>query len=381
MPPKIMILAGEASGDLHGGKLVCALKEKRPDCEIFGIGGDHMQKAGMEIFYHVDQLAYIGFTEVVLHYFFFRRVFHDLLNKVQSLKPDILVLVDYPGFNLRFAAKANHYGVKTFYFIAPQVWAWGQGRAKKMANFIDRMGVIFDFEVPFFEKAGIKADFVGHPLLDGLKTQKSRKEFCSQFNIDPQKPILALLPGSRPQEIANLLPVMLETGLTIQMKHPELQIAISKAPTISSHLLNKTATTKTNARIIENATYELMKYASAAIVASGTATLETALFQTPFVITYRVSPLSYFIGKKLIKIENIGLVNVVSGQKVVPEFIQDAVSVDNLEPAVESLLFDQNARQQQIEKLQTVRKKLGAPGAPVRTANIILGMIQANEKN
>ena len=140
-----MILAGEASGDLHGGKLVCALKEKRPDCEIFGIGGDHMQKAGMEIFYHVDQLAYIGFTEVVLHYFFFRRVFHDLLNKVQSLKPDILVLIDYPGFNLRFAAKAKNYGVKTFYFIAPQVWAWGQGRARKMAKFIDRMGVIFFF--------------------------------------------------------------------------------------------------------------------------------------------------------------------------------------------------------------------------------------------
>ncbi|NOY60118.1 MAG: lipid-A-disaccharide synthase [Calditrichaeota bacterium] len=381
MPPKIMILAGEASGDLHGGKLVSALKDKCPDCKIFGIGGDHMQKAGMEIFYHVDQLAYIGFTEVVLHYFFFRRVFHDLLKKVQSLKPDILVLVDYPGFNLRFAAKAKNYGVKTFYFIAPQVWAWGQGRAKKMAKFIDRMGVIFDFEVSFFENAGIKADFVGHPLLDGLKTQKSREEFYNHFGLDPQKPILALLPGSRPQEIENLLPVMLETGSAIQREHPELQIAISKAPTISSHLLNKTVNAKTNARIVENATYELMKYATAAIVASGTATLETALFQTPFVITYRVSPLSYFLGKKLIKIENIGLVNVVSGQKVVPEFIQDAVSVDNLKPVVEGLLFDQNARQQQIEKLQTVRKKLGSPGAPVRTANIILGMIQVNEKN
>ncbi len=381
MPLKIMILAGEASGDLHGGKLVSALKDKCSDCKIFGVGGDHMQKAGMELFYHVDQLAYIGFSEVVLHYFFFRSVFHNLLKKVQSLKPDVLVLIDYPGFNLRFAAKAKNYGVKTFYFIAPQVWAWGKGRAKKMAKFIDRMGVIFDFEVSFFEKAGIKSDFVGHPLLDGLKVKMSAEKFCSQFGLDPPKPILALLPGSRPQEIENLLPVMLETGLAIQREHPELQIAISKAPTISSELLNKLIKANTNARIVENATYELIKYAAAAIVASGTATLETALFQTPFVITYRVSGLSYFLGKKLIKIDNIGLVNVVSGQKVVPEFIQDEARVGNMKPVVERLLFDQNARQQQIKDLQTVRKKLGTPGAPIRTADIILEMIHANKKN
>lgn len=378
MSPKIMILAGEASGDLHGGKLVSALKEKCPDCEIFGIGGDHMQKAGMKLYYHVDQLAYIGFTEVVLHYFFFRRVFHDLLTKVQTIKPDVLVLVDYPGFNLRFAARAKKFGVKTFYFIAPQVWAWGQGRAQKMAKYIDRMGVIFDFEVSFFEKAGIKADFVGHPLLDGLKTMQSAEEFCSQFGFDRQKPILALLPGSRSQEIENLLPVMLETALAVQKEHAELQLAISKAPTISSELLSKLikSITNENVRIVEKATYELMNYATAAIVASGTATLETALFQTPFVIAYRVSPLSYFLGKKLIKIENIGLVNVVRGQKIVPEFIQNAASVSNMKPVVEKLLFNPQVRQQQKQELLQVREKLGSPGAPARTADIILKMIR-----
>jgi len=241
------------------------------------------------------------------------------------------------------------------------------------------MGVIFKFETSFFEKAGIKADFVGHPLLDNLKVQKSKEEFCRQFELDIQKPILALLPGSRPQEIENHLPVMLETGSAIQQEHPELQIAISKAPTISFELLNKSLKINTNSHIVENATYELMKYATAAIVSSGTATLETALFQTPFVIIYRVSPLSYYLGKKLIKIDNIGLVNVVSGQKIVPEFIQNAAIVDNMKPAVEGLLFDHNHRQQQIQELKKVREKLGSPGAPARTADIILDMIQENE--
>ena len=380
MAARIMILAGEASGDLHGGKLVRALRRLQPEAEIFGIGGDDMETNGMELLYHVNQLAYVGFTEVARHYFFFRRVFYHLLDELKRRKPDIVVLIDYPGFNLRFAKRAKRLGAKTFYFIAPQVWAWGQGRAKKMADFIDRMGVIFDFEVPFFHQFGIRADFVGHPLLDGLTCQYAKEEFCTTFALDPSRPIVALLPGSRRQELENLLPPMLSGVERLRQKHPDIQVAISKAQTIDSKELNRLVPPQIRAAVIEEATYDLMKHADAALVASGTATLETALFETPFAIVYRVSPLSYFIGKRLIKIDSIGLVNVVSGKKVIPEYIQHEVTPERLSSELERLLFDEGYRHQQREELKKVKARLGQPGAAERTAKLILEAISEKYK-
>lgn len=371
MSHSIMIIAGEASGDLHGGPLVKAIKEKSPNTKIFGIGGDRMKAEGMELYYHVNDLAYVGFTEVAKHYFFFRCVFNHMANLIKSEKPDVVVLIDYPGFNLRFAKKAKSFGVKTFYYIAPQVWAWGQGRAKKMAKYIDRMGLIFEFEVPFFKKYGIEAEFVGHPLLDGLKTQLTKDEFCRRFNLNPNQPILALLPGSRHQEIENLLPTMLETARELLKENFKLQIAVSKATTVNDGLFTSLIQNET---IIAGSTYDLIKHATAAIVASGTATLETALFETPFVIVYKVSPLSYFIGKKLIKIDSIGLVNVVSGEKIIPEFIQNDVKVDKIMPVLKDILFEPKKRKQQKQHLKNIRSKLGSPGGPAKAADAILAL-------
>ncbi len=370
-----MIVAGEASGDLHGGQLINELCKLDPQAEIFGMGGDRMRNAGMELYYHVDELAYIGFFEVIKHLGFFYKVFHHLIDELLRRKPDVLVLIDYPGFNLRLGKKARQLGVPVFYYIAPQVWAWHQSRAQKMAGFIKKMAVIFDFEVDFFKNAGIDATFVGHPLLDVLKFKYGRKEFFAKYKLDPGRPVLALLPGSRRQEIENLLPIMLETARVISGRHPEIQITVSQAPTIEDRLIQSMVLGIDGAVVVKNDTYEQVKYATAAIVASGTATLETALLDTPFVIGYKVSPVSYFMGKKLVKIPYIGLVNVVACEKIVQEFIQHDFNAGNLGPAVEKLLFDDHTRRDHLARLATVQKKLGKPGAAGRTAKLVMETI------
>jgi len=376
MPTKIMIIAGEASGDLHGEELVKALYHANPDIEIFGVGGDKMRNAGMQLYYHVDQLAYIGFWEVIKHYFYFRRIFFHLLNELEKRRPDILVLIDYPGFNLKFARRAKKRDCRIFYFIAPQVWAWAQSRAKKMAKYIDHLAVILNFEVPFFEKYGVNTTFVGHPLMDGLQTTMNKADFFKSYHINPDAPLLALLPGSRKQEINFLLPVMLESAVAIKTEHWELQIAVSKAETIQAEQFNSYVKKYPGVHIIENKTYDLMKHASAAIVASGTATLETACFETPFAIAYRVSPISYSIGKKMVKIPHIGLANIVAGERVAEEFIQHDLTKETLKPELEKLLFDSNYRNRQINKLKKVKQKLGAPGAAEKTAQLILKQLK-----
>lgn len=372
MPIKIMMIAGEASGDLHGGELVKALHRLEPGLEIFGVGGDSMKSAGMEQFYHVNQLAYIGFWEVAKHYGFFRSVFHRLVEEYKQRKPDILVLIDYPGFNLKFAREIKKRGGRVFYYIAPQVWAWGRGRAKKMAKFIDHLAVLFDFEAPFFTEFGLATTFVGHPLIDGLQTRYTRQEFFEQLHIKPDAPLLALLPGSRKQEINSLLPPMLASALGLKKIHPQLEIAVSKAATIEAKHIKTLVQDAPAVHIVENQTYDLMKHATAALVASGTATLETACFATPFAIAYHVSPLSYAIGKRVVKIPNIGLANIVAGEQVAREFIQHDLIPEKIIPELEKLLFDETYRSDRITRLKKVKAKLGEPGSSVKTARLIL---------
>ncbi len=366
------MIAGEASGDLHGGELVKALHRLEPGLEIFGVGGDSMKSAGMEQFYHVNQLAYIGFWEVAKHYGFFRSVFHRLVEEYKQRKPDILVLIDYPGFNLKFAREIKKRGGRVFYYIAPQVWAWGRGRAKKMAKFIDHLAVLFDFEAPFFTEFGLATTFVGHPLIDGLQTRYTRQEFFEQLHIKPDAPLLALLPGSRKQEINSLLPPMLASALGLKKIHPQLEIAVSKAATIEAKHIKTLVQDAPAVHIVENQTYDLMKHATAALVASGTATLETACFATPFAIAYHVSPLSYAIGKRVVKIPNIGLANIVAGEQVAREFIQHDLIPEKIIPELEKLLFDETYRSDRITRLKKVKAKLGEPGSSVKTARLIL---------
>jgi lipid-A-disaccharide synthase len=324
------------------------------------------------LYYHVEQLAFIGFVEVIRHLRFFLQVFNHLFDEMIRRRPDILVLVDYPGFNLRFASKAKKAGIKTFYYITPQVWAWNQDRAKKMATFIDHMAVIFEFEVPFFKRYGNRVTFVGHPLLDIFKVRQSKKHYYTEHKLNPGKPVLALLPGSRRQEIDSLLPTMLETARVLRSEHPELQVTVSQAPTITTSQLASYTDPYKWIKIVKNFSYEQTRYATAAIVASGTATLEAALTETPFVVAYRVSVLSYHIMKHLIKIPFIGLVNVVGAEEIAPEFVQNQFQVHRLKPVIEGFLFNPHLRAAQKAKLKTIRPKLGSAGAAQRTAQLVL---------
>lgn len=367
----ILVVAGEASGDLHGGRLVHALKALAPECKIFGIGGEHMSRAGMELLFHIRDMAVVGFTEVIRHLPFLRRVMRTLEEEIAARKPSVAILIDYPGFNLRLAERLRDRGIKTLFYIAPQVWAWGAGRIPKMARLLDEMAVVFPFEVELFEKAGLPTTFVGHPLLEGLKPQLSRADFFHRFALEEGRPLLGLLPGSREHEIARLLPEMIATAQLLKTRLPQLQIGIAQAPTLprssyQQHLADPTI------QLIDNATYELMAGSTACLVCSGTATLETACFGTPLVIVYRISRLSYEIGKRLVKLPHIGLANVVAGRKIAPEFVQDAFTPEAAAEALQSLLNDPTTRNRMSAELIQVRERLGTPGASERTAKIAL---------
>jgi len=370
VPKRLMVIAGEASGDLHGAAVVAELHQIDPQIELFGVGGDRMRQAGVDLLFHVDELAYIGFVEVVRHYGFFRRVFSRLREQLQARQPDGVILIDYPGFNLRFAKAAKNLGFRVFYYIAPQVWAWGQGRAHKMADSIDRLAVLFDFEVDFFSRYGLDTVFVGHPLVDQLRIPP-REDFYRRFGLCPDQPLLALLPGSRNQEISHLLPPLLETAARLQARHPELQVAVALADTVTEERLRLISGKPIQATLIKSATYELLQHATAAIVASGTATLETACFLVPFILVYRVSPMTFWLGKRLVKIPHIGLVNVVAQEKIVDEFLQNDVHPDRLTEPTESLLFDEKRRAAMKAELNKVKNRLGQPGASRRTADHI----------
>ena len=318
----ILIIAGEASGDLHGGELIRFLKHKQPDLDLFGIGGDEMANHGMDIIVHVRDMSFLGFFEVIKHLPFIRRVFRKMKKLMRDRHPDLVLLIDYPGFNLRFAAQARKMRIPVLYYISPQVWAWGKRRIKKIARVVDKMLVIFPFEVDLYKKAGVDVEFVGHPLKDGVKVNTTRKAFFKTLNLDPGKPTIGLLPGSRNQEISRLLPEMIAALHLLREKQPNLQFVLGKSPTLSDEVYRPFLARDTSIQPIRGHTYEIMAHSDMVLVASGTATLETAILQTPMIILYKMSSLSFFIGRLLVKVRQIGLANIVAGKKVVPELLQ-----------------------------------------------------------
>ena len=296
-----MIIAGEASGDLHGSGVVRELKHLRPNIDIYGVGGDKMKREGMDIIYHINELGFMGFVEVIKHIPFIKTMEHTLGQIVKFKRPDVLVLIDYPGFNLRFARIAKSYGVKIVYYISPQVWAWHKSRIKKMRAFVDKMLVIFPFEVDFYKAEGINAEFVGHPLLEVMESKLDRKNFCKRFQLDEQKKILALLPGSRKQEIEYIFPEMLSAARRIALEL-DTEIVVGIAPTLDENYF-RTLYNVEGVHLVKDLTYEVMANADFAIVTSGTATLETACFGTPMFIVYKTSWLTYLIGRYIVECE------------------------------------------------------------------------------
>ncbi len=367
-----MIIAGEASGDLHGSGVVRELKRKRPDLDIYGVGGDKMKMEGMDLIYNIRELGFMGFVEVLKHLPFLNAMERALEQILRFKKPDVVVLIDYPGFNLRFARTAKRHGIKVVYYISPQVWAWHKSRVKKMRNIVDKMLVIFPFEVEFYRQEGIDVEFVGHPLLEVLEAQMDKKSFFKRYGLEPGKKLIGLLPGSRKQEIENIFPTMVSSARALASED-ECEVAVGVAPSLEEKYFQTLFRVK-DMHLIKGATYDLMKHADFALVTSGTATLETACFQTPMFVVYKTSWLTYLLGRLLVRVNNIGLVNIVAGKRIVPEFIQYKATVRNLVKEGKRLLGDESRLETMKSELSRVRGLLGTVGASRRVAESILQM-------
>jgi lipid-A-disaccharide synthase len=368
---KIYIIAGEASGDLHGSNLISALLKANNNCEIRAWGGDLMQANGAKIVKHYRELAFMGFAEVIAN---LKTILHNISfckKDILQFRPDVLVLIDYPGFNLRIAAWAKQHNIKVVYYISPQVWAWKPNRVKQIQRDVDKMLVILPFEVTYYkDKWNYNVDFVGHPLLDAIENFTPTISIRETLKLN-EKPIIALLPGSRKQEIKVKLPIMLQ----LAKKYQELNFVIAGAPSINEVFYQKIINENNcDAKIIYNKTYDLLSFASAALVTSGTATLETALFNVPQVVCYKGSFLSYEIGKRLVDIKYISLVNLIMNEMIVEELIQYDFNEKKLIAAFDYVMNNIN-REIIFEKYQQLKTKLGVKGASENAANEILKLI------
>jgi len=359
------IIAGEASGDLHASNLMRELKKLDPDAKFRCWGGDKMQSEGAELVRHYRDLAFMGFTEVLMNLRAILRNIQFCKQNILEWKPDVLILVDYPGFNLRIAAFAKQHKIRIHYYISPQVWAWKQSRVEKIKRDVDRMFVILPFEKDFYQKFGMKVDFVGHPLLDALSQVQAnlpaKDAWLKQHELD-QRPVIALLPGSRKQEISIMLPLM----LSITEQFPEYQFVIAGAPSLPREFYDQLLS-GSSVKMIPGETYTILSFAHAALVTSGTATLETALFRVPEVVCYKGGKLSYYIARSLVKVPYISLVNLVMNREVVKELIQQELNSANLARELHFIL-DKDKRMIMQNDYAGLEQKLGGQGASGKTA-------------
>lgn len=365
---KILIIAGEASGDKHAADLILELQNIHPEIEFTGIGGDDMQRTGAHLIYHIRQLAVLGITEIIKHLPFIRQVQRDIVAEMKR-GVDAVILVDYPGFNLRIAKLAHEAGIPVIYYISPQLWAWGEKRVEKVRKYIDLLLVLFRFEVDFYANHGINAEFVGHPLVDQVQISQSKDDFRKQTGIAPGQQILGLFPGSREMEVRKLLPVMVAVATIIRDQFGAIPV-IGKASQLPVELYQEVIKSN-DIKILEGKSHQLMRYSHATMVASGTATLEMGFLQTPMVVLYEVSPITYWLGRFLVKIDKIALANIVAGEKVVPEFIQKEITTDAVSAAIARYFTDQKYYEAVKSRLSVIKDALGEPGASLRAAKQI----------
>lgn len=362
------IISGEASGDLHGSNLIKALHTQDPAAEIRAWGGDKMEAAGAKLVKHYRDLAFMGFVEVVKHLGTILKNIDFCKRDIQAYKPDVLVLIDYPGFNLRIARWAHAQGIRIVYYISPQVWAWKEGRVKDIRQYVDKMLVILPFEKDFYAKHNYGVDYVGHPLLEVVAEEK--REPAVPLYTD--KPIIALLPGSRAMEIQKKLPLMLR----MVDRFPDYQFVVAGAPSQPDALYNEIIGQRP-VMLLRNDTYNLLKQARAGLVTSGTATLETALFGLPQVVCYRGNPLSFWLAKQLVKVPFISLVNLIMGREVVKELIQGAMNESALQKELKALLTDDSYRERITADYAELWTKLAADGSPsAKAAAAVIAVVQ-----
>jgi lipid-A-disaccharide synthase len=376
-----MIVAGEASGDLHGGNLVRAMHEIDPDLSFYGVGGKRMEAAGVELLADAADMAVVGLTEVAFKLGMILRVMRRLKASLLQEKPDLVILIDYPDFNLPVARNARKRGIKVLYYISPQVWAWRKGRIETIRKTVDRMVVILPFEEEFYRDAGVDVTFVGHPLLDEVRKKYSRPEALKRFGLREDAVTVALLPGSRRSEVAVLLPEMLRACRILTEKISPLQFILPIAGTLDPAFVRDIlGQFPVRVSVIRDEIYDVIGVSDAAIVASGTATLETALLETPMVVVYKVSGVSYAIGRRFIRVAHISLVNLIAGCAVVPELIQAEANPERIAAEVRDIITRHGKAKEMKASLAMIRGKLGTPGASQRTARIACDMLSDQQR-
>jgi lipid-A-disaccharide synthase len=377
--PCLMIVAGERSGDIYGAELTHALRQRLPNPELFGCGGEAMRLAGVDTVVDAHQLTMIGITEVMGGLPRAYRAFHALLAEVDKRRPQLAVLIDFPDFNLRLAKQLKKRGIRVIYFVSPQVWAWRKGRLRQLRARIDKMLCILDFEEAIYRQAGIPVQYVGHPLVDLVQPRLTREQFFNQFGLEPTTATVALLPGSRAKEVSHILPTMLEAAHRLSLTR-KAQFVVAVAPTLDTRWMEKALLEPYNRRVTvrtaTHATYDALQHCEVAIVASGTATLEAALCERPMVVVYRVSPLTWLLGSLLVHVPFYSLVNILAGKPVVPELIQSDFTATKVAGRIEYLLDHPQAREEMAQELRALKGRLGPGGAVGRAADAVVHGIQ-----
>ena len=382
MKPSLLVVTGEISGDSHTGAVLQALRTIRPDVQLWGIGGPASRAAGMATLHDIEEMAVMGLWDVLLRLPFFRRVFREVLAEADRRKPTAALLVDYPGFNMRLAAELKQRDIPVLYYICPQVWAWRRSRIRRIAEIVDRLLVLFPFEAELFSDTGLETEWVGHPLAD--TDTSSEPDVLSEADW-PGTPRIAILPGSRRQEIEKNLPVLLEAARRVSDTHPgagfRIAAASDRAAALAQRILDATPSLPGELRLVSGQTQSILRSADAAWVTSGTATLEAAIQGCPTVVVYRTALLTYLAAKAVVRIPTIGLVNIVAGRTVCPELIQHNATPKALAAAIEPLLSDTEERRCMVKSMEDVTRKLGAGNAYARTADAIDRFLSCRSKS
>ncbi len=372
---RLFLVAGEASGDLHGGAIARALREAVPTCELAGMGGSEMERAGVRVLVRSEPMAVTGFWEVVRHLPRFGRILRDLERRLREDPPDALVLIDYPDFNLRLAERAHAAGVPVIYYISPQVWAWRRGRIQILKRVVRRMLVIFPFEEELYREAGVPVTYVGHPLVDRVRARIPRDEMRGKLGVRPGEHLVALLPGSRKSEVERILPVLLGARRLLSARK-SLRWAIAAAPGLDPRDLSRAASLDDDVIIRAGETYEILAAADLALTASGTATVEAALLGTPMLVIYRMHPISWMLAKRLVRVPHVAMANLIAGSRIVPEFLQARANPRLLADQVLRWIEDADLRERTSRSLREAAARLGPGGAADRAARAILDEVR-----
>lgn len=368
--PRLLISCGEPSGEFYAAELVAELRRRSPDLEAFGLGGDRLAAEDVRLLAHLRDLAVVGLVEVLSHLRRLKHLFDSVVAEAARVRPDVAVLIDYPDFNLRLARELKKLGIPVVYYVSPQLWAWRRGRIKDVKRDVAKMLAIFPFEEKIYKDAGVPVSFVGHPLIDHVKPPADRSAVAARLGLAPDRPVIALLPGSRNKEVAFNLPPMLGAVALLRERRPDLQFVLAAAPHLRARAFEDAAAA--GVTVLEGVSRDVLSAARVAIVASGTATVETGLTLTPMVVVYRLSALTYALGKPLVSVANYAMVNLIAGRVVVPELIQSDFTPERVSEETLKILDDGPARARMLQDLEEVRSKLGKGGATSNVADEVM---------